>query len=157
MQLQRAQKLSAGQLQKQFLNPTLPTLPDTASDVTDMTASSENKTEGGSTFRGYAAPATTLDEVARLRKHLGYRPISSHIVYAYRTTNSRGGIVENFDSDRNWNCGLELLNMMRANNITDTLCLATRTCAPDYVHIGKRRFELMNSLCLQASKNLGEF
>ncbi len=148
------------QLQRQFLNPTLPNVADSASDDVTMVSQSVVKSEGGSCFRGYAAPATSIDEVARLRKFLAHRKLevssASHIVYAYRVTGPDGRVTENFDSDRDWNCGLELLKMMQLNNLTDTFCLATRRCDPDYVYIGKRRFELMKSLCLQAHGNLGE-
>ena len=41
-----------------------------------------------------------------------------------------------FDSDHDWNTGLELLKEMRATNIMG-VCYATRQCKPGYTYIGK--------------------
>ena len=49
-------------------------------------------------------------------------------------------VIENFDSDGDHSVGLELLRSMRNAGMVDTVCVATRTCAPTYKHIGKRRF-----------------
>ena len=90
-------------------------------------------------------------------KHSINRPevaAATHVVYAYRIEGRHGRMQENFDSDRDWHCGLELLKEMREKEIDGALWIATRTCSSQYTHIGKRRFELMTSLCNQAYEKL---
>ena len=75
--------------------------------------------DSGSSFRGYNAEVTTINDVACVRQYLvANKPEvtnASHIIYAYRLE-SRGKITENFDSDRDWSTGHELLKMIRENN-----------------------------------------
>ena len=74
---------------------------------------------------------------------------ATHIIYAYRLE-SRGKVTANFDSDRDWGTGHELLKMMRENSMVNCVCFATRTCSPGYSHIGKKRFMYITDLCLHS-------
>ncbi len=63
---------------------------------------------------------------------------ATHIIYAYRLETRAGKMTENFDSDRDWGTGFELLKMMRDNDVVNTVCIATRLCNPGYSHIYKK-------------------
>ena len=139
-------------LQTQYQAPTLSVHPPSNTPPTEIKVSKDKK-DSGSSFRGYSAEVNTINDVACVRQYLvANKPEvtnASHIIYAYRLE-SRGKITENFDSDRDWSTGHELLKMMRENNMTNTLCIATRMCHPGFSHIGKKRFAHINDLCLQA-------
>ena len=139
-----------GKLQTQFSKPTLPVYNDGALEY-DI-SSSKDKKDGGSCFRGYYCDVPDLQGVTNARTQLICRPEvkrANHVIFAYRLPLQRGKLLENFDSDHDWNTGLELLKEMHANDITG-VCYATRQCNPGYTHIGKKRFTIINELCVQA-------
>ena len=142
-----------GKVQKQFAKPVLPEVPASADNDISMVSSSAVQNEGGSSFKGFSAPVNNINDVARIRKFIVQRPdvtAATHVVFAYRYEGSSGQVTENFDSDRDWYCGLELLNHMKQLEIVNSLWIAIRTCSRDFSHIGRRRFEIMNTLCSQA-------
>ena len=143
-------------LQTQFLKPNLPDRP-LISNPSGQIAESRDKKDSGSVFHGYCAKASDLKDVADVRQYLiTNKPDvthASHVIYAYRLE-TRGKIQENYESDRDWGTGFELLKMMRHNNIVNSVCIATRLCNPGYSHIGKKRFTHINDACLQAFKSL---
>ena len=98
-----------------------------------------------------------LHEVAEVRQYLiTSKPDvtdATHVIYAYRYE-SRGKIIENYESDRDYGCGFSLLKMMRENDIKNALCIATRKCNRGFSHIGKRRFTHINEACLSAYNDL---
>lgn len=144
-----------GKLQSQFLAATLPRAPADGDD--DLQIQSGGSVEdGGSTFTGYAASVTTLEEVSAIRSKLLCRPEvarSSHVMLAYRIATKKG-FTENFDSDGDHGVGLEMLRAMQNSNVTDTVWVVTRACSPTYQHIGKRRFELAVRLSGEAMNKL---
>jgi len=81
---------------------------------------------------------------------------ATHIVYAYRLETRAGKITENFDSDRDWGTGYELLKMMRDNDIVNTVCIATRLCNQGHINIHKKRYTIINDCCLHAQRALSE-
>ena len=114
---------------------------------------SKERKEGGSSFRGFYTQADNLQDISSAHTQLICRPDVSkatHLIYAYRLE-QRGKIVENFESDRDWGTGHELLKAMRDNDVTG-VCFATRLCNPGYVHIGKKRFQIIADLCMQSYK-----
>jgi hypothetical protein len=150
--IQQDKLVIKGRVQTQFMKPVLPEVPKTAGNDISNVSSSEDKAEGGSIFKGFSANVSNVHDIARIRKILALIPevaAATHVVLAYRLK-GHGKIEENFDSDRDWNCGLELLKSMKSSNLTNTLWIATRTCSSDFKHIGNRRFELMTSLCAEA-------
>lgn len=140
--------------QIQFMKPVLDRPAEVDEDLRDHISVSEEKEEGGSVFQGFSAQAGSLDDVSKVRDALitFYPSVSaaSDIVWASRIQLPGESIQENFDSDKDPGTGLELLNAMRKDKIENTVCVATRTCRPGYQHINRRRFELINELCLQA-------
>lgn len=143
-------------LQTQFLSATLPDTP--ATDVPPTTiAESRKKTDSGSVFRGYSAKVSTVTEVAAVKQFLvTNKPDvtkATHVIYAYRF-DSRGRVIENFDSDRDWGAGFALLKHMREHGMNNAICIATRSCSPGFSHIHERRFNHINDLCSQAYNNL---
>jgi hypothetical protein len=143
-------------LQTQYMKPQLPERP-LAHEAPCVFTEGKEKKEAGSVFRGYCANVTDIKEVSDIRQYLIYNKPdvskATHVIYAYRLE-QRGKIHENFDSDRDWGTGHELLKMMRLNNIVNAVCIATRLCNPGFSHIGKRRFMHVNDSCLQAYKSL---
>jgi putative IMPACT (imprinted ancient) family translation regulator len=116
-------------------------------------AESTTEEDSGSTFKGYAAPVSNINDVASVRRSLLRRPEvarSSHLIYAYRIQNSGSKVTENFDSGREWGAGLELLKKMKDSDLVNMVCLATRTCGPHMKHIGKKRFDHINNVCMNA-------
>ena len=140
----RATLYIRGKLQTQFSKPTLPVYSDSALEY-DISSSS--------CFRGYYCDVPDLQGVTNARTQLICRPDvkhANHVIFAYRLPDQRGKIQENFDSDHDWNTGLELLKDLRANNIMG-VCYATRQCNPGYTKISaKKRFTIINELCVQA-------
>ena len=62
-------------------------------------------------------------------------------------------IQENYESDRDWGTGFELLKMMRHNNIVNAVCIATRLCNPGYSHIGKNDLHTLMMLVFKHSNH----
>ena len=145
-----------GKVQKQYLRPNL-SVPKT-SDTSDLVIThSQDKRDGGSTFKGFCMRAKGTEDVARAIQHLSTRSDvmeSSHVIYAYRFSGPNGKMEENFESDTDWGTGFELLKAMRDKNIVDHVCIAIRICKPGYSHIGKNRFMHINDLCVQAYEKL---
>jgi FtsZ-binding cell division protein ZapB len=95
-------------VQTQYLKPSLPSQP--LSDTSPCKISeSKDKKDSGSVFRGYCARIGDLDDIAKVRQYLMYNvpdvSKATHIIYAYRLE-TRGKIIENFDSDRDWGIGM---------------------------------------------------
>ena len=101
-----------GRLQSRFLTPTLPEVDD---DVPEFTVTeSESISDTGSTFKGYAAAITSLDDISAA---LG------------------GSIHENFDSDNDDGVGLELLKAMSDANVVNKLWVVTRLVLKAFTRI----------------------
>ena len=151
--LQQDKLFVRGKLQTQFTKAKLPHC-DNPSFQHAIKVSKEKK-EGGSSFRGFYTPAHNLNDVSSAYTQLICRPDASkatHIIQAYRFE-QRGKIVENFNSDRDWGTGYELLKAMRENDVTG-VCFAMRFCNPGHTHIGKKRFQIINDLCMQSYKTM---
>ena len=144
-------------LHTQYSRPLLPDQRPTDVPPTPITESKERK-DSGSVFKGYCAKVTDVQDVAQTKSYLvSNKPEvtkASHVIYAYRLETSRGKVSENFDSDRYWATGHELIKMTRENNMVNTVCIATRMCNSGFLHIGKKRFSHINDLCLQAYNSL---
>ena len=144
-----------GRLQSRFLTPTLPEVDD---DVPEFTVTeSESISDTGSTFKGYAAAITSLDDIsAALEQSIQLDGVASatHRIYAYRYKATGGSIHENFDSDNDDGVGLELMKAMSDANVVNKLWVVTRYCKPDYGHIGKKRFDHAIAVCRDANSQL---
>ena len=104
-------------------------------------ASGDKITDGGSTFTGYAADVTNIEDISVvLEQSLKLDGISAatHSIYAYRYKGSGGGIHNNVDSDGDDGVGLQLLKAMRDDKILNRIWIVTRLCRPDYHHIGNK-------------------
>ena len=75
-------------------------------------------------------------------QHTSYK----HIVLSRET---KIHVVENINSDRGWRTGYELLKAMRENDVTG-VCFAMHFCNPGHTPIGKKRFQIINDLCMQS-------
>ena len=143
-------------LQAQYMKPLLPDRPLADKEPSPVAVGKEKK-EAGSVFRGYCAKVNDIKGVSDTRQYLLYNKPdvskATHIIYAYRFE-QRGKLTENFESDRDWGTGHELLKMMRQNDIVNAVCIGTRLCNPGYTHIGKKRFIHINDSCLQAYTSL---
>lgn len=133
-----------GQLQTSFLKPNLPE-PD--NDIQEASIiEGPLLQDSGSAFKGYAAPASTAEEVkARINQILVMPSTAeaSHFIYAYRLKGPGSSIKENFSSDNNHGMGLALLKHLQTKDLQDVMCVVTRDCQPGFRHLGKKRFELM--------------
>jgi len=78
---------------------------------------------------------------------------ANHRIYAYRIQQGKVS-VENFESDGDHGVGLELLRKMQEAKVINTIWIATRTCRPDFAHIGNTRFEHTKTVCTEASSAL---
>ena len=145
-------------LQTQFLPPSLPVISVRPDEASPTIAESSVRKDGGSAFKGYCAGVTSLNDVAAVRQHLiTDKPDvakATHVIYAYRFEGRAGKVTENFESDRDWGTGHELLKAMREHDMVNVICVATRTCSPGFVHIGRKRFSNINELCTQAFNKL---
>ena len=132
-----------GRLQSKFLTPTLPRVDSADENIPNFTIAIGDKiTDGGSTFTGYAADVTNLEDVSVVLEQslkLDGIAAATHRIYAYRYKGSGGGINENFDSDGDDGVGLQLLKAMRDDKILNRIWIVTRLYGPDYHHIGKAR------------------
>lgn len=146
-----------GQVQTQFMPPCLPNVDDV--HIPDPPITTDSITDSGSHFDGYAAHVKSLSEVSAVLTSLKLQPAAAradHLIYAYILTNSDGLISHcNYDSDGDWGVGLELLRFMKDTKLHNVVCLATRTMdSQNWKHIGKRRFEHVNTVCSQAHDKL---
>ena len=135
-----------GKLQTKYIAPPSPPV-CTGSTETNLYTSSTRE-DSGSVFQGVAAnlssPADAPLTLASAMRHPSIAR-ATHIVHAYRT-----GTHENFSSDGDHGVGWELLKFMRQQNMNNILLIATRTCGPNYLHIGGRRIRHVTELCAEA-------
>ena len=113
--------------------------------------------DSGSVFQSYAATVTTLNDVSAVMNNVLQKPgISSanHVVYAYRISGDSDSILENFCSDRDHGLELELLKSMRSVDVIDTVCVTTRTCDSNYIHLVKKRFQYIRDTATEALNKL---
>lgn len=140
--------------QTQYMETVLERPLDVDEDVKENINRSEMEEEGGSVFQGFSAQVGSLEDVAKVRDALiTFNPTvsaASDIILAYRIQPPNQRLRENFDSDKDPGTGLELLKHMREKQVVNTVFISTRTCPVGYEHISKRRFEIINELCLQA-------
>ena len=64
------------------------------------------------------------------------------MIFAYRfrkDDDSEKELEENVDSDGDHRAGLNLMKEMRKKAVFGKLPVATRSCAPDFAHIGQSR------------------
>ncbi len=151
--LRQARLYVRGKLQTQFTKTTLP-VPSADLTMDKTIKASRERNESLSSFRGYYAEAANLQDVADIHTQLICKPEvtkASHVIYAYRLEERGGKLVGNFESDRDWGTGHALLKTMRENEVSG-VCFATRLCNPGFAHIGKKRFTIINELCIQAYK-----
>ncbi len=145
-----------GKLQTQFQRPVLP---DSSDLEAPLIMEGTEIREKGSTFNGYAANIASMEELKSCIDAVIVKPgvaSSSHMIYAYRITDGRRKVVENFSSDGDHGMGLSLLKHLRNRTTTNTVCIVTRNCDPGFVHLGNRRFELMCQTVDVALNELGQ-
>ena len=146
-----------GNLQTQFVEPILPHVdPNEVLMDTCTIAESDPVSDAGSEFKGYAANVASLHDVSLARQQLLLRDgvaNATHLILAYSFDND-DGVEENFISDRDHGVGMELLKYMRTNDHTNCVLLATRSCSPDFKHLGRKRFDYINETCLEALERL---
>ena len=119
-----------GRLQSKFLPPTLPRVDSADENIPNFTIAIGDKiTDGGSTFIGYAADVTNIED-------------------------SGGGINENFDAVVDDGVGLQLLKAMRDDKILNRIWIVTRLFGPDYHHTGETRFDHPRQACSNANLRL---
>ena len=94
--------------------------------------------------------------LVRFRKLHGVLLVRTHMIYAYRFTDDSGITTENFCSDGDYGLGLELLKLMRESDNTNVVCVTTRTCSPDYVHLGRKRFQYVRDTATGAIQKLSD-
>ena len=143
-----------GKLQQQLLSPVIPDI-DPSSEIT--ISESEEVTDNGSIFKGYAACVSSIDEVAKVISTLKAKPSiaeADHFMFAYRFSTKKNKIQENFDSDGDWGIGLEILRSMQEKENVNCISVVTRCCLPNFQHIGRKRFEHAKSLSSAALDQL---
>ncbi len=150
--------LVKGRVQTEFLPPCLPHV-DISEDADDDYVITEGTPvmDSGSTFQGYNAEVNNPSDVAAVLDHSLYLDgvaAATHRIYAYRCKSDSGVIHENFDSDGDEGIGLALLCAMRDTDVKNRLWFVTRTCKPDYQHLGKKRFEHAVATCKDAYDQL---
>jgi len=83
-----------GRLQYKFLTPTLPHVDSADENIPNFTIATRDKiTDGGSTFTGYAADVTKLEDVSVVLEQslkLDGIAAATHRIYAYWHKGSRG-------------------------------------------------------------------
>lgn len=143
-----------GTLQRKFLPPSLPSGFDETDDTEELDIhESDTIEDSGSTFKGYVNDVTSLEDVRATLDALVARPdvsAASHVIYAFRfhqDDDTDKPLMENFDSDGDHGVGLKLLRAMQEKNVVGKLFVVTRSCATDYAHIGKRRFQHAIEAC----------
>ena len=150
-----------GKYQSQHQAPKLPALNmdeviDT--DLPDITVS-DDISDADSVFTSYAAEVTDMKSVGTAVNWVLLKPrvsSSTHMIYAYRFTDDSGITTDNFCSDGDYGLGLELLKLMRESDNTNVVCVTTRTCSPDYVHLGRKRFQYVRDTAIEAIKKLSD-
>ena len=61
---------------------------------------------------------------------------------------------QNFCSDGDYGLGLELRKLMRESDNRNVVCVTTRTCTPDHVHLGRKRFQYVRDTATEAIKTV---
>jgi hypothetical protein len=146
-----------GKIQHKYLPPRIPEV-DPDYECTTNICTSDPVTDSGSIFLGYAADVQNEQDIAAvLEQSLELAGVASatHRIYAYRYEDG-SCIAENFDSDGDDGIGFQLLKSMRNDEAKHQLWMVTRTCLPEFVHIGKRRFQHATQVCRAAAKHLTE-
>jgi len=108
--------------------------------MTPITESREQK-DNGNVFNGYCARVTDVQDMSQVITYLvSNKPDvtkTSHVIYACWLKGTRGKILENFDPDRGCGNGHELLQMMRAHNMVNIICIAKHMCNIGFRHINE--------------------
>lgn len=111
----------------------------------------------GSTFKSYAVSVSSLAEVNHGINLITTMPdVSSatHLIYSYRFKDDHGKITENFQSDGDHGLGLESLKYLRMHTKKNILVVTTRHCTPNFVHLGRTRFQYVTETAKQALENI---
>lgn len=148
-----------GREQVQYSSPQLPVVPDPEPSTRSLVIGrSDEKQDEGSVFIGYASKISNIHDVSAVKQELikttPQIATANHLMMAFRYSDVNGKTCENFDSDGDFGVGLEMLKSMRKKNVINYVYFATRHCKPGYKHIGIRRFDHINTLCLQAQEHL---
>ena len=118
-----------GRLQCKLLIPTLPRVDPADENIPNFTIVIGDKmTDRGSTFTGYAAGVTNLEDVSVLLEQslkLDGIAAPTHRIYAYRYKTSGGWINQNFVSDGDDGVGLRLLKVIRDSKIVNRIWIVT--------------------------------
>jgi uncharacterized protein YoxC len=136
-----------GKLQVNYLEPKLP--PPQLPNQSIKVIPSDSTTDSGSTFTGFAARVTSMQEVSDVLELVKSKPeiaSATHLMFAYVM-----GQKQNFDSDGDYGVGLHLLRHMRDQKMNNMMCIVARDCEPNYSHIGKRRMQHAVSVCEKAT------
>ena len=147
-----------GKLQNKYLPPDVSVDPNYEAQTDISIEASDPVTDSGSIFQGYAAKVSNDPDVAStLEQSLELDGVATatHRIFAFRYDDGHG-INENFDSDGDDGIGLKLLRSMQEDGITNQLWIVTRTCLPNFTHIGNRRFTHAISVCNTAAKKLAD-
>ena len=120
-----------------------------ANENSEDVASSNIAEESGNSFRAFVASVTSMEEVKAARDKILEIPEvtkATHAIYAYRLKDG----PENFDSDGDYGMGLALLKSLRSADRGDVFCIVTRVSSRDHERLGRKRFEIIDKVCLQA-------
>lgn len=98
------------------------------------------QTHQGSSFQGHSLKITSQDDIIPAL-HAIYSDSrvarATHNIYAYRLKSS-DRYIEHYEDDGEWGAGAKLLDMLRDNNIENSLVCVTRWYGG--THLGKARF-----------------
>ena len=151
VKLQQGKLVLNGKVQTQYLPDVLP-LPalvdeeecgdDPEEDVYPIVRG-DHVTDGGSTFTGYAADITGIQDLSNVIDRLLLQDgvaEATHRMYAYRFDGGGTNPIENFDADGDDGIGFELLKAMRLEDAINVVWIVTRHCSKKHKHIGRKRF-----------------
>lgn len=105
----------------------------------------------GSSFTAHSSVISNKVEAMASRNAIFQNPalsISTHVIYAYKTTTELGTIESGFSDDGESTAGNILMKLINVNNLNHIFLAVTREKRGP--NIGKRRFELIE----QCAKNL---
>ena len=98
------------------------------------------QTHQASSFQGHSVKISTQDDIIPAL-HAIYSDSrvarASHNIYAYRLK-SGGRYLEHYEDDGEWGAGAKLLELLRDNNVENSLVCVTRWYGG--IHLGKARF-----------------
>jgi hypothetical protein len=132
-----------GNLQVKYRPPKIP--PPLMNNPSLELLHGDNVTDSGSTFTGFVAKVTSMQDVSDILQMAKTRPeiaAANHLIFAYRI-----GQRQNFDSDGDYGVGLHLLHHMQEQDMNNIICIVTRKCTADFTHIGNRRMEHAVKVC----------